>query len=192
MPAVGVIAEDNTDVETIRVIIRRVLGTHWGVKGKSGKGCARARKKATAWLKQFGTNGVHNVIILHDLDLNPANGAPNDLDALRVRLEAFEVPRAMQRYVCIPVEELEAWFWACSTTLEGIAKKPQRAVAHPETIRQPKEKLIALSRREGRVATYSTNDNPRLAEHLNIDECAKRCPSFAGLLAFLQRIESTE
>lgn len=184
---IGVIAEDRTDLDTMRVIIQRILGPNTGVKGKPGGGCARARRKAGAWLTIMANKGIRRVVILHDLDRNPNNGALNCHSSLRRTLERIRVPPNINRYICIPVEELEAWFWSCETTLSSVAGKPTSAAHHPENIIQPKEALYRLSRRGrgSRVSHYSTNDNPRLAQSLDLDACAQRCASFEGLRDFL-------
>lgn len=131
-------------------------------------------------------DGCVAAIIVHDLDRNPANNTLNDEAKLRSALEAIEVPRGLERIVCIPVEELEAWFWADPDVLALVGNGS--AAASPHLIKQPKERLIALSRGANQKPRYSTNDNERLATKLNLGLCATRCPSFRAMRDFVRRI----
>ncbi len=52
-------------------------------------------------------------------------------------------------------------------------------------IKQPKEKLRDLSWRAHRKYSDATTQNHALAEILDLELCARRCPSFAELRAFV-------
>ena len=58
----------------------------------------------------------------------------------------------------------------------------------PHLIPRPKERLISLSRGANQRPRYSTNDNAALAEKLNLELCAKRCPSFKTMRDFVTEI----
>lgn len=184
---VGVIAEDSSDADVVRVLVRRICGEGWTTIRGVGRGCATARKKAARWLNQFATRGVSHTILLHDLDRSSEHGQLNDEDELRRRLDAIPVPSGMRRLICIPVEELEAWFWASPEVLGTVARRPKEAHPNPHLIRGPKEQLMVLSRDpRTQRARYSTNENKHLAEVLDLDACAERCPSFVQLRDFLK------
>jgi len=174
----GVLAEDETDAEAMRVIIQRRLGSGVSVKKRSDQGCAHLRRKAKAWMDQFAMIGVSDVILLHDLDRNSE-------PALRSQLEKIPVPEGMQRHICIPVEELEAWLWADPEVVKDVGNGQGKASPSPHRISNPKKALIDLSLKGKRRPLYSTQENPRLAGKLNFKLCADRCPSFKGLLEFL-------
>src|SRR5437868_3650650 len=91
--AYGVLAEDRTDCDVVRVFIRRILADDSvKVRARSGKGCARLRRKAEPFMRDLVAAGCTRLIVLHDLDRNPNNDALNDHDGLRRELEGLKVP----------------------------------------------------------------------------------------------------
>jgi hypothetical protein len=182
---VGVLAEDQSDCDAIGVIIRR-LRSDLGVNPFGAKGAARLKRKALPRINQWLEKGCVGFIVVHDLDRDKATGALRDQDALIRELEAIEYPRgAERRHICVPVEELEAWFWSDQTVLDKVARgNPVMASHHPHKIVDPKGELIRRSRRNGK-AQYSTNDNEALARILDLQICAQRCPEFAALRDFI-------
>jgi Domain of unknown function (DUF4276) len=186
---IGLIAEDETDCDAIRKIVHRVLGTNTRTKHWASKGCSTLKRKLSAKLGALSKEGCNAFIIVHDLDRNPQNNALNDEAKLRKTLEtaASEVA-AMNRHICIPIEELEAWFWSDPDVIKHIGRGKGEPKANPHLISKPKEQLIKLSVGENRKPRYSTNMNAELAEMLNLDLCSDRCPSFRDLRNFLQSL----
>ena len=174
----GVIAEDDTDGRTIKTVIHRRCGLGTSVKIRAGNGCAQPRVKAGRWLRQFALEQVQRVIVLHDLDRSNEN-------ELRRRLEAIDTPVGVDRLICIPVEEIEAWFWADPNVVQTVGRGTGKAHPNPHLIPSPKEALQRLSIGANSKPRYSTENNPGLAEILDLDLCASRCPSFRHLLQFL-------
>jgi Domain of unknown function (DUF4276) len=127
-------------------------------------------------------------IIVHDLDRNPENDALNDEVKLRKTLEASSSD-VTNKCICIPIEEIEAWFWSDKEVVHHIGQGKGNARANPHLISQPKEKLIELSKGENRKPRYSTNMNVELAEMLDLEICADRCPSFKDLVEFLKSLQ---
>lgn len=183
---IAVVAEDETDCQALRKIIHRVLGEHVGVKKWSSKGCSHLRRKLPARLNSMSRKGCNAFIVVHDLDRNPENGALNNELELRKKLnslvEKFPAPAT---HLCIPVEELEAWFWSDPKVIDYIGKGKGKASNSPHLTSRPKEKLIALSVGKNRKPRYSTNMNVELAEMLDLELCSQRCPSFQKLRNFL-------
>jgi len=138
-----------------------------------------------SWLVELAKQGCHAAILVHDLDRNPLNNSLNELAVLERELNAIPVPRGLIRHICVPVEEIEAWFFSSEKVLARVCGKPQRAHPSPHRIARPKEKLIDLSRGANRRPRYSQNDNSKLAEDLDLAECAKRCPAFDVLNRFV-------
>lgn len=187
----GILAEDATDCDALAILVRRIAGTAAvGLKTQSFGGCSRLRQKAAPTMKLMAREGCAAVIVVHDLDRDPANGELNDEAALRRKLEQIEVPSTISRLICIPVEELEAWFWSDPAVL-ALVGPGGKAEASPHLLRQPKEKLIALSRADNKKARYSTLMNKALAAKLDIDLCADRCRAFRRLREFIQQTIST-
>lgn len=188
---IGLLAEDETDCDTVKVLIHRLLdpirseSSRVDVKRRYGNGASKLRRSAERWMKQLADEGCSVMIVLHDLDRDPVSGDLNEEAELRSRLTVIPVPRAVSRYVCIPIEELEAWFWSDIRVLQKIGPKSARASLAPETIKKPKEELRHLSARDRGRHWYSTNLNEELAKELDLDVCGERCATFRGLRDFL-------
>lgn len=179
---IGVLGEDRTDCATVRVILRRILPKHVGVdtRSPSSGGCAAIRRAAAGLMRDLHRNGCTLMILLHDLDLHPVSCYQNDEPTLRRMLEAIPVPDGVRRVICIPVEEIEAWFWADQAVLDRVGKHHAKNAAslRPHTIKKPKEALRSLSAKAHHKPVYSTNMNEELAAILNITACVQACPSF--------------
>ncbi len=193
----GVLAEDDNDCKVIRVVVRRIFEKcgvdqgRWRLHARAGKGCAKLRRKTAGWLVELADKGCTAAIIVHDLDRNPFNGSLNDEAVLERELSAIPVPRGLKRLICIPVEEIEAWFFSSEKALERACGKPQKAHLSPHLIVRPKERLIEMSRGTNKKPRYSENDNSKLAEDLDLAECTRRCPAFGALHAFLLRLAAS-
>ncbi|WP_204103169.1 MULTISPECIES: DUF4276 family protein [Spirulina sp. CCY15215] len=183
---IALIAEDDTDCSAIRKIVHRVLGAEVTTKKWASKGCSTLKKKLTAKIKLLSNEGCNIFIIVHDLDRDPQNDSLNDEQVLRSELESLSSGfESLNKHICIPIEELEAWFWSDPEVIEYLGGKKGKAQVNPHQIKSPKEKLIELSVGKNRKPRYSTNMNGELAERLNLDICSDRCPSFKNLLNFL-------
>lgn len=186
---IALIAEDDTDCDTVRKIIHRVLGTNTRTKPWASKGCSTLQRKLSAKLKAMSNEGCNAFIIVHDLDRNPQNNSLNDEAKLRETLEAAASKiKSINKHICIPIEELEAWFWSDPDVVRYVGRGKGEAKLNPHLITKPKEQLIRLSVGENRKPRYSTNMNVELAERLNLELCSDRCPSFKNLLNFLQSL----
>ena len=109
---IGIIAEDDTDCDTVREIIHRVIGSNIGTKKWASKGCGTLKRKLKAHLQEMSNVGCNAVIIIHDLDRNPQNDSLNNEVELFKTLEKLASNvKSIHNHICIPIEELEAWFW---------------------------------------------------------------------------------
>lgn len=186
---IAIIAEDETDCDVFRQIIHRVLGTNTRTKSWASKSSSTLKRKLSAKLKVMTREGCDAFIIVHDLDRNPKNNSLNDEKQLRDHLElSCSNINGIRKYICIPIEELEAWFWSDPEVVKYVGRGKGKAHPNPHLIIKPKEELIKLSIGENRKPRYSTNMNVELAEKLNLELCATRCPSFKNLLDFLQSL----
>jgi hypothetical protein len=186
---IAIIAEDDTDCDAIRIIVHRVLGENIGTKKWASKGCSILRRKLPAKIKVLSQEGCNVFVILHDLDRNPQNGSLNNESELRKTLEKLTSSfQGINKHICIPIEELEAWFWSDPEVIKIIGKGKGQAKTNPHTISKPKEELLKLSIGENRKPRYSTNMNAELAAMLNLDICCDRCPSFNQLRIFLKSL----
>lgn len=191
---IGVIAESESDCKTITTLIRRLAEQNGrtrnalGFRRRAANGCSRLRHRAERWMAELADEGCTAAVLVHDLDRNPLSGALNDEAERRRELSALRCPRILRQLICIPVEEIEAWFFASPTVMMQIAGAQGKAHASPHLIAQPKERLKRLSMDARRRPRYSPNDNPRLVEELELDECARRCPAFRDLREFVRDV----
>lgn len=183
---IAIIAEDDTDCDAIRIIVHRILGEDISIKKWASKGSGILKRKLSAKIKVLSQEGCNAFVIVRDLDRNPQNGSLNNELELRKELEkSISSFQGIHKHICIPIEELEAWFWSDSEVIKHIGRGKGQAKVNPHTIPKPKEELQKLSIGENRKPRYSTNMNADLAAMLNLDICADRCPSFKNLHEFL-------
>lgn len=195
-PRVGVLAEHITDCDAIAVLVRRIYaGKQIGVDRKQlgidrygAHGASILRRKLRSQIKRMLKQGCSAFIIVHDLDRDEF-GALNDEDALFRDLTGIVDLTDVDSHfvcICIPAEELEAWFWSDQAVLDKVAgDRTDKAHPNPRLIRDPKGKLEELSQKNGK-ARHSPNANKDLAVDLDMDVCAQRCPEFATLREFVQ------
>jgi hypothetical protein len=188
---IAVITEDKTDYDVVRKVVHRVLDPNIKTKNWSSKGCGKLKRKLEAHLLELSKAGYNAFIIVHDLDRNPENNSLNDESELRKKLDSSSSV-VTNKHICIPIEEMEAWFWSDPEVIKYIGKGKGSAKPNPHLISQPKEKLIELSKGENRKPRYSTNMNVELAGMLDLKICADRCTSFKDLVEFLKSLKPVE
>jgi hypothetical protein len=191
-PRFGVLAEDGTDREAIGVLLRRIAqddhGVNIGVRGKGFGGCAHLRRKAAAHLRFLAQECVATVLV-HDLDRDKKTNTLNDIEKLRMRLAAVQVPPSLRHHICIPVEELEAWFWSDQNVLDRVCgPRKVKAEYHPDRVVSPKERLIMASSGESGRARFTTSMNRELVAMLDLNLCGERCESFRELRRFVGEV----
>lgn len=175
---VVVLAEDDSDVETLTPIIRGIAGQPGlPVKGKGYHGGPHLFRKAARDIRAFHSRGFGRFVICHDAD------GPDHLPIAR-RIEAEILAKAevqAEHCVAVPVQEIEAWLIADPDAINSVLPTFSFAGdANPEAIASPKEWLVRQSRNPRKKPLYVPRVfNPRVAERLSIDAVAARCPSFA-------------
>ncbi len=181
--------EDDSDVETLLVLIRRMNGTRFKVKRYSAKGSAKLRRKCSAISSYWIAQSVTHIIICHDADTKntqECNRLQNDL-----RNKVSAVPNC-DDVVCIviPVQELEAWLLADVEVLNNkFSGMAMRDIPNPERISSPKEYIRRASRgRRLRPRYFNTVHNPELASDLNIDKVLAKCPAFGPFYRFVSAL----
>lgn len=183
---VGIIAEDKSDVESVKVILNRLKETNVKVEYFVGKGCGKIKKKCQSWAGVLKTKGCSSLILIHDLDRN-------DLKELNNGLLESLLPSPIPKYVIsIPIEEMEAWLIAdidCIKKYFNIAKGAS-IKGTPESIISPKEKIEEMVwLRSGKEKQYlNTEHNSKLFEIADLDKIIKKCPSFSLLNTFIATI----
>jgi len=182
---VGVIAEDNSDVDCVEVLIRRLTNNaHIGIKSFVGKGCGKIRKKCYAWSDQLRQRGCSLLILIHDRDGNDVE------DLIIVLNRALDPCPITTHLICIPVQEFEAWLLSDPDAIRSAMhlNKTPRIRWQPETINAPKEYLGRLIDRasRGEKVYIHTKHNSKITEMLSIDLVRSKCPSFIPFYDFVQ------
>jgi hypothetical protein len=181
---VGVIAEDESDVNTARVLIKRICGHQLGVKHFCGHGCGRIKSKCRGWAEELRRRGCTFLILLHDRDSRRLEELSAELDSVLKDCAIAE------HLLCIPVEELEAWLLSDPQAIAqalGLDKPPKIPI-NTELISSPKEFLQKLVRKasNGQKIYVHTRHNEKVAGYLRLDR-AQRCPSFVPFYSFVTK-----
>jgi hypothetical protein len=183
--SIGIIAEDNSDYETSKVLIKRIIKKdNISFKKAIGNGCGKIKRKALDYSRDLKNRGCNLLILLHDLDRN-------QLVTLKAELDCKLEDSYIQNYfVCIPIEEIEAWLLSDPNGIK-VALNLRRAPnvkGQPEQIPSPKEKLEELvSICSNKEKVYlNTKHNELIASKICIDTVKQKCNSFQLLHDFLQ------
>lgn len=182
---IGIIAEDESDVEVVKILIGKLTGKRFSVSRFIGKGCGPLKRKTPAWCKAFQRKGCQSVLLVHDKDRS-------DAMKLRAELENLLAGASLEvRVVVIPTEEIEAWLLADCDAIEkamSLVKRPKE-IAHPESVVSPKEHLARVVRvgsRNGMKQYVNSVHNQLIASNLRVSQLRQRCPSFQHLQAFVK------
>src|SRR5690349_913875 len=124
MTAIGILGEHETDCKTIAVLVRRIVPREIGIQQRApiSGGCGALRRRAAGFMKDLARAGCSAIVLVHDLDLDPDTNYHNDEPSLRAKLERISAPSGVHRLICIPIEELEAWFWSDQKVLDLVGK----------------------------------------------------------------------
>jgi hypothetical protein len=182
----GVIAEDPSDIETLRVLIRR-LSNNSGLplKGKGYSGCGEMLNKGASQLKLFARLGCKRFIICYDAD------GPDAMARRQAVVEKIIIPSGLPQTSClalVPVQEIEAWILADihQAVPHVIPSWKPDEVSNPEGIASPKEHLEHLSRGSNKKPRYVyTIHNSQVARYLAFATVHRKCKSFRPLQQFI-------
>lgn len=181
---IGIIAEDNSDFETARILIKRILHReNLSFKKAVSNGCGKLKRKAGDYALNLSQRGCDMLILIHDLDRNVYQELLKDLQN-RLKDAPFD-----KKMVCIPIEEIEAWFLSDPESIKktfNLNRQP-RFSGRPETVSSPKETLgeqIYLC--SDKSTTFlNTIHNQKIAAHISLDMMRQKCPSFDLLHSFV-------
>jgi hypothetical protein len=181
---IGIIAEDNSDFESSKILIKRIIKKeNIRFKKAIGNGCGKIRRKANDYSSDLQKRGCNLLILLHDLDRF------NLLDLKKELEEKLETAPIDNYFVCIPIEELEAWFLSDPNGIKHALnlKRAPNIKGLPEHILSPKEKLEELvSICSNKEKIYlNTKHNELIASKISIDKAKEKCISFKQFHDFL-------
>lgn len=182
---IGIVAEDKSDFEASTILIKRILNkSNIPFKKAVGNGCGKLKRKASDYAVDLKKRGCDMLILIHDLDRNDLNKLTREL------AQKLANAPIKEKFICIPVEELEAWFFSDLEGLQKLFKLKRRPkiTGNPETIRSPKEKLeeVIYSCSDKSVIYLNTEHNKKIAEVISIDLMKNKCNSFRLLYDFVK------
>ncbi len=180
---VGLIAEDESDIESIKEFIRRITGKHnIGFKHFIGRGCGKIKRKGDDWAKQLKDRCCKVLILVHDLDENNYTDLYN---LISNNLSPFVIKETL---ILIPIQEMEAWFLSDPKAIRKTfnLKKEPKNFSHPENINSPKEVLArVIEKLSANSKIYlNTKHNVLLAKNTNIQTLKTKCKSFNSFHQF--------
>lgn len=180
---IGIIAEDNSDFDTIKVIINKLTKKNLSYKKNIGYGCGKLKRKCKEYVNELYKRNCDLVLLFHDLDRNNYEELHNFLS------NEMKDCDTDKKFICIPVEELEAWFLsdvgALKTTFK--IKKDFKIKGNPETIASPKEFLQNLIYKQSNKKFIFNNvkHNSKIAENIDLSLLKKSCQSYSLLEDFI-------
>jgi hypothetical protein len=179
----GLIAEDQSDVDVLQELARKLARRQFGVRKFLGYGCGRIQAKARAWADQLHRQGCSLLMVVSDLDTR-------DLGDLSASLgTAVESCQIQSRVIIIPVREIEAWLLADHEAITHALRlrQPIKRQPNPEAVQNPKERLrdLVKERSRGRLTYLNTVHNGRIAKHIQVANL-RRCRSFHSFEQFIR------
>lgn len=183
----GVIGEDQSDVETLKVLIRRLANNEkLPVQTKGYSGCGEMLRKGARQLKLFADRGADRFVVCYDADRqNPERRRQEAADKVWRKARDEGVDGAC--CIVVPIQELEAWILAdLSSVSKVITTWNPRDVGTPELVNDPKEYLERLSREYQKPRYIHALHNQKIARHLDLGKIAGKCESFVPLRDFVQ------
>ncbi len=180
----GILGDDESDVETLKVLVRRLAHNQaLPVKTKGYGGCAKMLRKGAKQLALFRNLECTRFIVCYDAD-GPDPKPKYEL----VRTKIVE-PSGIDEGVCIviPVQELEAWILAdLERATEIFTSWKPKPINNPEQIASPKEYLEKLSRDSRQKPRYShATHNEKMAKYIDLGKVSKKCSAFRVLAEFV-------
>jgi hypothetical protein len=172
---IGVIAEDNSDIDVIYQIFSKYMNENeFKIKKFIGNGCGKLKSKCDAWTDNLFKSGCQHVFIFHDQDRECKI-------KLRKKLEKKVCPKKYSdTLIVIPVEELESWLLADENAIKNVfnLNAIPKKIQDCENIASPKEHLRDLVWRTGKKRYLNTIHNKMLAKEISLINL-RRCSSYS-------------
>lgn len=178
---IGVIAEDDSDVDVITEILAKYMAKNtFSIKKFVGNGCGKLKQKCDSWAQSLVLRGCEHVFLFHDLDRNNEKKLRK---ALESKLPSRLFPNSL---IVIPIEEIEAWLLSDMEAIKKVFSLPKapKAIANCEQIESPKERLAETIWHIGRKRYLNTVHNKIISQHASLDNF-RRCSSFRSFDDYL-------
>jgi hypothetical protein len=181
---IGLIAEDVSDIDVLRALIRKVTGktalkTHHFV----GHGCGKILGKCNQWAYNLKRRGCTFLIVVQDLDNKTLVGLATDLES------ALQPCPISKNIVVIPVQMIEAWLLSDAQAIRKALNLPDTVnqIPNPEALLDPKSRLgeIIRIRSRGEKRYVNTIHNAKIANEIRVHRL-RRCRSFKPFESFVK------
>lgn len=184
--SIGLIVEDETDFDSLSLIIPKISGKHkLSFQKKVADGKGKFKSKLSAWADLLGSRGCHAVIAIIDADTLNAG------EISKIKSEYTNILNGAQlnkKILVVSVFELETWLLYDTNAIARAfdIKKKIKRIPNPEALINSKEKLRDLieSNTKEKKYFYSTNDNKKIAKLLDVSTL-NSCGSFQSLKQFI-------
>jgi hypothetical protein len=186
--AIGLIVEDNSDFNSLKIIIIRVLEkNNLTFKKAIGNGCGKMKRKAVSYANLLSRKGCDLIILVHDLDRNNLLTLQKELNNI------LATSIAKNKFVCIPIEELEGWFLADPEGIKDAFKlsRVPKIKGKPQDLDSPKERLedyIYQCSNKSKIY-LNTKHNDLLSTNLDLEKISEKCESFKELKDYISEFE---
>lgn len=180
-----VLAEDESDKQTIHAILRTLTGDPRLPRlGQGFGGCGDLLNRGARVIRGHLRDSEKFIICVD------ADGEPPERVREKVRQRVL-IPSGISACgLVVPVQEIEAWI--LSDIDRALAKWKAHPswtpaeVRNPEAIAKPKEALIQMSRsRRSKPDYVPALHNEHIAAHLDLVRVETKCPSFAPLRQYV-------
>ena|ERR1700722_12407206 len=182
----GILGEAESDTETLKVIIRRLVNNEsLPVRQKGFDGFGDLLKKGASHLRLFAGLDVSRFVVCYDADRE-------DPAKRRVEIVTQVVgPSGISGHNCvvvIPVQAIEAWILADIQAVSRVFDwAPRPFDGNPEAIDDPKTHIERLSRMSNKRPRYAhVLHNKAIARYLDLDRVRAQCASFRPLFDFVK------
>jgi hypothetical protein len=181
----GMIAEDNSDIEVITELVCRLRSEDEIIVRKFiGHGCGRIIGKCNQWSEILFIQGCKYLILVQDLDERKLE------DLFTTLCNAINGCSIRRRVVVIPIREIEAWLLSdCKAIKNSLGLKQNFSeIPNPQLLHDPKKRLSELIYlRSGKQKRHIISDNRKIASRTNINKLL-RLSSFVPLYNFIKEI----
>ncbi len=180
---IGIIAEDDSDVDVVDQLIPKVVpGKEYSIRKFVGHGCGRIQGKCAQWAIVLKARGCTMLIVLHDLDTRVLSKLESELRQILGHCPI------QKNVIVIPIREIEAWLLSDNVAIQkamNLGSVVPR-VPNPQNITDPKKKLgeIIYLRSGKRKRYLNSVDNRKIAAEIDLNNL-RRCSSFVPMEEFL-------